>query len=134
MTYRVFPPCDTESFKRIERHFPDDFEENSIIKIVSIGQFRPQKDHPLQIRILYQLREILSEDEWNRVCLVVIGSCRNKEELARVKDMEDLCKHLSVERNVQFKVNISHEELQLELADGLIGLHTAWNEQFGIGN
>lgn len=135
-TYRVFPPTDTEGFKSVGQLNMDAEKEDEdlrLIKIVSIAQFRPEKDHPLQIRTLYQLRELLHEREWNRVCLVLIGSVRNKADLARVKDMEDLCKHLSVENNVKFCVNISYHELQAELEDGLIGLHTTWNEQFGIG-
>ena len=31
------------------------------------------------------------------------------------------------------QVNITFNELKKEMADGLIGLHTMWNEHFGIG-
>jgi alpha-1,2-mannosyltransferase len=47
--------------------------------------------------------------------------------------MQDLCKHLSLEKNVQFKVNINYDELKKELQEGTIGLHAMWNEHFGIG-
>lgn len=47
--------------------------------------------------------------------------------------MKDLCKHLSLEMNVEFKVNISYEELRKEFEEGMIGLHAMWNEHFGIG-
>lgn len=47
--------------------------------------------------------------------------------------MEDLCKHLSLENNVIFKLNISYEELKQELSEGTIGLHAMCNEHFGIG-
>merc|ERR1711894_273115 len=66
------------------------------------------------------------------VRLVLIGGCRNEEDQQRIKDLQDLCKHLSVEENVDFKVNITFNELKKEMADGLIGLHTMWNERFGI--
>merc|ERR1711894_842892 len=66
------------------------------------------------------------------VRLVLIGGCRNEEDQQRIKDLQDLCKHLSVEENVDFKVNITFNELKKEMADGLIGLHTMWNEHFGI--
>jgi len=52
---------------------------------------------------------------------------------ARVKDMKDLCLHLSLENNVQFKINVPYSELKKELSEGLIGLHAMWNEHFGIG-
>lgn len=48
--------------------------------------------------------------------------------------MQDLAKHLALDKNVKFRVNISFKELKEELANSLIGLHTMWNEHFGIGN
>jgi len=39
----------------------------NIIKIVSVGQFRPEKDHPLQLRAMYELRQLVSEDMWDKV-------------------------------------------------------------------
>jgi alpha-1,2-mannosyltransferase len=65
--------------------------------------------------------------------LVFVGSCRNEEDWDRVRDMQDLCKHLSLENNVQFRVNISYDALKRELQEGTIGLHAMWNEHFGIG-
>ncbi|KAJ8888060.1 hypothetical protein PR048_007546 [Dryococelus australis] len=103
------------------------------VKIISVGQFRPEKDHPMQLRSMYQLRQIVREDVWDNLVLVIIGSCRNAEDEERVQDMKDLCKHLSLENNVQFRVNISYQELKEELQQGLIGLHSMWNEHFGIG-
>lgn len=68
-----------------------------------------------------------------QICLVFIGSCRGAADEARVKDMKDLCRHLSLENNVQFRVNVSYDELKKELQEGTIGLHAMWNEHFGIG-
>lgn len=62
-----------------------------------------------------------------------VGSCRGSADEARVKDMKDLCRHLSLENNVQFRVNVSYDELKKELQEGTIGLHAMWNEHFGIG-
>jgi hypothetical protein len=36
-------------------------------KIVSIGQFRPEKDHACQIRAMFELRQIIDEAEWEKV-------------------------------------------------------------------
>lgn len=47
--------------------------------------------------------------------------------------MQDLAKHLALDENVEFKLNIPFSELELELQRGTIGLHTMWNEHFGIG-
>lgn len=37
-----------------------------------------------------------------------------------------------MEDNVEFKVNIPYPELVSEMQRGMIGLHTMWNEHFGI--
>ena len=47
--------------------------KDDVKTIVSVGQFRPEKDHALQIRAMYELRELLSEDKWKKVKLVLIG-------------------------------------------------------------
>ena len=41
---------------------------------------RPEKDHPLQIKAMYELRQILSEEEWDQVRLLIIGGCRGHED------------------------------------------------------
>jgi hypothetical protein len=41
---------------------------------------RPEKDHPLQIRAMYELRQILPEAEWDQVRLLIIGGCRGQED------------------------------------------------------
>ncbi|KAJ9589442.1 hypothetical protein L9F63_017345 [Diploptera punctata] len=127
-THRVYPPCDVEDLKQMPLS-----SEASNLQNVSVGQFRPEKDHPLQLRAMYELRQLVSEEMWDKIMLVFVGSCRHREDEERVRDMQDLCKHLSLENNVQFKVNISYEELKKELQEGTIGLHAMWNEHFGIG-
>lgn len=47
--------------------------------------------------------------------------------------MQDLSKHLSLENTVEFKVNVSYQELIQNYQTATIGLHTMWNEHFGIG-
>lgn len=130
-THRVYPPCDTVAFKSLPQ--APDISEGGPIKITSVGQYRPEKDHPLQLQTMYELRRILPEEIWDRVKLIFIGSCRESEDMERVKDMKDLMMHLSLENNVIFKVNISFDELKAELCSSMIGLHAMWNEHFGIG-
>ncbi|XP_071440731.1 GDP-Man:Man(3)GlcNAc(2)-PP-Dol alpha-1,2-mannosyltransferase isoform X1 [Hetaerina americana] len=129
-THRIYPPCDVDELKAIP--LKDDTRK-PFIQIVSVGQFRPEKDHPLQIRAMYQLRQMVSEETWSRIKLIFIGSCRGSEDENRVKDMQDLCRHFSLEDNVEFKVNVPYNELKEELQEGTIGLHAMWNEHFGIG-
>lgn len=47
--------------------------------------------------------------------------------------MQDLSKHLSLENSVEFHVNVSYQELLQNFERAAIGLHTMWNEHFGIG-
>lgn len=114
-TYKVYPPCDTSDLQSLplERQ-----TKNKSVKIISLAQFRPEKDHPLQLKTMYHLRQIVNEQLWENIELVFIGSTRNQEDEMRVVDMKDLCKHLSLENNVQFKVNISYDELKNELSEG----------------
>merc|ERR1711953_1123098 len=86
----------------------------------------------MQIRAMSELRNMISDKAWENVKLVIIGGCRNVEDRKRIEDLQRLCKHLSVEKNVEFKVNITFGELKQEMSEAKIGLHTMWNEHFGI--
>lgn len=63
---------------------------------------------------------------------MIVGSCRGKEDEERKKSMEDLTKHLSLENTVEIKANIPYSELIENYQKASIGLHTMWNEHFGI--
>lgn len=113
LTYKVFPPCDTRDLQEIP------LQRNcNKIKIVSVAQFRKEKDHPMQLKSLYQARRLIPEDVWDLVELVLIGSTRNNEDEVWVQDMRDLAKHFSLENNVTFKINVPYSEMKKELADG----------------
>ncbi|TDG96230.1 hypothetical protein EPR50_G00237700 [Perca flavescens] len=47
--------------------------------------------------------------------------------------LRGLCQELGVADRVQFKLNVPFEELKREMGEATIGLHTMWNEHFGIG-
>lgn len=124
----VYPPCDVNHLKNIQR----DVKKPDRFVILSLAQFRPEKDHALQLQALYELREMVPEEIFERTTLVLIGSCRNDEDQIRVKDLKDLSKHLSLENNVEFKVNVTYEELLEEFKKAYIGIHTMLDEHFGI--
>lgn len=129
-THRIYPPCDIEKLKNLEL-IPDQ-QKGPQLRIVSVGQFRPEKNHPLILNALYELRSIIDEKVWDNLRLVLIGSCRNREDEIRVKDMQDLSKHLSIDDNVEFKVNLPYSDLVEEFKRATIGIHAMWNEHFGI--
>uniref|UniRef100_A0A8D0L6W9 GDP-Man:Man(3)GlcNAc(2)-PP-Dol alpha-1,2-mannosyltransferase n=1 Tax=Sphenodon punctatus TaxID=8508 RepID=A0A8D0L6W9_SPHPU len=125
----VYPPCDVQGFLDIPLHAEKNTTEHSII---SIGQFRPEKDHTLQIEAFAKLLEKTAGQQ-PLPKLILIGGCRNQEDEQRVNGLKNLCEELGVHKNVEFKVNIPFEDLKKYLADATVGLHTMWNEHFGIG-
>lgn len=127
-TYKVYPPCDVKEFLEIPVESDPD-----ILRIIAVAQFRPEKDHPLMIRSFYKLMDLLTDQEKERVKLVLVGSCRNEEDFQRVEDYKRLSKHFNVENYTEFYVNVEFDELKRLLGESTIGLHTMWNEHFGIG-
>jgi alpha-1,2-mannosyltransferase len=104
--------------------------------ILSIGQFRPEKDHRLQIRALKELTNRgLHDQRYSNVVLVIIGSTRNAEDEQMVRDLQQFVASpdiaLPVE-SVQFVVNQAHAVVEEWMQKSLVGLHTMWNEHFGI--
>lgn len=124
----VYPPCEVDHLKNI----PRDKKKPTKIRILSLAQFRPEKDHPLQLQALYELREVLPDNSFDNITLVLCGSCRNQGDSDRVKDLQDLSKHLSLENNVEFKVNIPYSDLLEEFRKAYVGIHTMLDEHFGI--
>ncbi|KAM4684185.1 GDP-Man:Man(3)GlcNAc(2)-PP-Dol alpha-1,2-mannosyltransferase isoform 3-T3 [Amazona ochrocephala] len=126
----VYPPCDVQTFLDI----PLEAEKSACeYSIVSIGQFRPEKDHPLQIRAFAKLLKEKRLGQQPLLKLILIGGCRNQQDEERVDNLKCLCEELGVSNNVTFRINIPFEELKRHLAEATIGLHTMWNEHFGIG-
>uniref|UniRef100_A0A3B4H5V9 GDP-Man:Man(3)GlcNAc(2)-PP-Dol alpha-1,2-mannosyltransferase n=1 Tax=Pundamilia nyererei TaxID=303518 RepID=A0A3B4H5V9_9CICH len=132
----VYPPCDIRAFLDVPLEDEDEMEgDRKRHSIVSVGQFRPEKDHQLQIRAFRKLLDRKGDGPGGResLRLVLIGGCRNQEDEERVLMLRGLCQELGIADYVEFKLNIPFEELKRELVDATIGLHTMWNEHFGIG-
>ncbi|ODM88813.1 GDP-Man:Man(3)GlcNAc(2)-PP-Dol alpha-1,2-mannosyltransferase [Orchesella cincta] len=129
-TFKVYPACDVRAFKELVRH--DEDQERRSINIVSVAQFRPEKDHQMQIKAMKCLKEILEPEMWQRIRLVLLGSVRNDGDRERVDNLKELSRQLGVEQNCNFQVNFSFDTLKKELVDGLMGIHSMWNEHFGI--
>lgn len=129
-THVVFPPCDVQDFLNIE----SDKRESAVPrKLLSIAQFRPEKDHRLQICSFEKFLAGLPNDRRSDYRLVLAGSVRNEDDAARVEELRDLSRQVGVEDSVDFKLNISFDEMRQLLSEATIGLHTMWNEHFGIG-
>jgi len=125
----VFPPVDTKSLKDLSSTTE---RENMII---SIGQFRPEKDHALQLQSFAKLLE-LNDGVMKKVFgvkLVLIGSCRGEDDQERVDQLQTLARELGVQDDVEFVLNQPYPVLKDYLRRASVGIHTMWNEHFGIG-
>ncbi|RUS19729.1 hypothetical protein BC937DRAFT_87019 [Endogone sp. FLAS-F59071] len=124
----IYPPCDTDHLISLSLQGRGRF-------IVSVAQFRPEKDHLLQLRA-FKILLNTNPSFWDgpeRVELVLIGSSRNQSDKNRIAELRDECVRLAIHNNVRFVVNATFPELVAWLGRAKIGLHTMWNEHFGIG-
>lgn len=124
-TFLVYPPCNTDSFRELvlESEMRDKF------RLLSIAQFRPEKNQKLQIEIADQLVNSLGMSSFK---LVLIGSVRDDGDQERVNELKRLVKNFNLENNVEFKLNIPFKEMIEEMQRSNIGLHSMKNEHFGI--
>jgi len=123
----VYPPCDTTDLAEL----PLEPRENVV---VSIGQFRPEKDHELQLRAFSLVVQKLKENDMDiKPQLVLIGSCRGEEDNKRVIRLCMLAQEQKVAESVTLVLNQDYATLKGWLGKATIGLHTMWNEHFGIG-
>jgi len=126
----VYPPCDTKNLEDLPLSSRNNF-------ILSIGQFRPEKDHELQIRSFAKFMKRLREEnclvDGDDIKLVLIGSCRGKSDESRVQYLQTLATQLDVADQTKFIINQPFSVLKEWLGRSSVGMHTMWNEHFGIG-
>ncbi|KAI7902045.1 uncharacterized protein BX663DRAFT_511548 [Cokeromyces recurvatus] len=122
----VYPPCDTESLCKLPL-------KGRQSKIVSVAQFRPEKDHLLQLTSFAKLIEKYPEWKTKSLELVLIGSSRNEGDAMRIDCLKKQANELGIKDFVRFEVNAPYSVLVSNLGMAKIGLHTMWNEHFGIG-
>lgn len=130
-TFVVHPPCDVEEFLSIPLT-KEGRSKTSVRSILSVAQFRPEKDHALQIAAFSKFLESVPKDARTSYRLVLVGGCRNEDDEARVGELRALSNELKVAENVEFCLNVPFSELKQRLAEADVGLHTMWNEHFGI--
>ncbi|KAJ6247744.1 GDP-Man:Man(3)GlcNAc(2)-PP-Dol alpha-1,2-mannosyltransferase [Anaeramoeba flamelloides] len=64
--------------------------------------------------------------------LVCVGSCRNREDEQRIELLKKLVLEKKLQDSIQFRVNVSYQELLNWLQRAIAGLHTMRDEHFGI--
>eukprot|EP01102_Stenamoeba_stenopodia_P003901 TRINITY_DN14020_c0_g1_i1.p1 TRINITY_DN14020_c0_g1~~TRINITY_DN14020_c0_g1_i1.p1 ORF type:complete len:485 (+),score=70.19 TRINITY_DN14020_c0_g1_i1:175-1629(+) len=126
-TFTVFPPCNTDDLSLISIDTPrKPF-------IISVAQFRGEKNHHLQLVSFKKLLESSSVARKQKLKLVLIGSCRNNEDQQRIDALKKTAIDLGIKDEVEFEINIPYPDMKRWLSCALIGLHTMWCEHFGIG-
>jgi alpha-1,2-mannosyltransferase len=118
----VFPPCDTSEFL----HLPLEDRHQSHT-LISLAQFRPEKDQAKQLRALAilferypQWRDVQVDSGQKKgvktgletagsgkgVKLVLMGSCRDEADERRIDGLRRLAKDLGIEVSPEYRVAI----------------------------
>ncbi|KAN0064612.1 asparagine-linked glycosylation protein [Thecaphora frezii] len=123
----VYPPCDTRSMASFSL-------EGRKRWVVSLAQFRPEKEHPQQLRVLRALldaRPGLFQGP-DPVRLVMMGSSRNVEDEKRIEALRQLIGELGLRDHVDIVVNAAWSVVLENLQQASVGLSTMVDEHFGI--
>ncbi|OJT12992.1 GDP-Man:Man(3)GlcNAc(2)-PP-Dol alpha-1,2-mannosyltransferase [Trametes pubescens] len=124
----VYPSCDTRQMSVFA------LEERERV-ILSIAQFRPEKDHAGQLHAFHRFLELYPEYRGSgpsAVKLVLMGGSRNVGDATRVENLHTLARELGIDSQVQFVVNAKYSEILNWLSRASIGLSTMVDEHFGI--
>ncbi|GAA6054532.1 hypothetical protein JCM3770_005832 [Rhodotorula araucariae] len=132
----VYPPCDTAALTA----FPCTTawripSPSAPVTIISLAQFRPEKEHSTQLRAFADLvsGSLLPPDfDRTRLRLVLAGSARHAADHARVGALEALARKLGIASQVEFVVNAPYARVCELLRTASVGLHTMVDEHFGI--
>ncbi|KAF9265198.1 mannosyltransferase [Marasmius fiardii PR-910] len=106
--------------------------------VVSVGQFRREEDHAMQLYALHELDKMypeygLTAGNKTAVKLVLIGGCKDEEDALRVSELKLMVRELGLQDQVEFIVNASYSEKLKWLGKAGVGIHTAPDDGFGFG-
>ena len=122
----IFPPCGDLS--------PSTSSSSSSSRqrlVLTLGQFRPEKDHRLQIEAFAKLVQ-RDDKAYGDVRMIIMGATRGAEDEALVQELRALAEERGVASRVGFFLNRPFSELQMWMSRATVGMHTMWNEHFGI--
>jgi alpha-1,2-mannosyltransferase len=108
----VYPPCDTSTLQALPlRQSPDARPVAGLAVdtttipacgrsnyIISVAQFRPEKDHALQLLAFQKLvAQATSRSAASKARLVLVGGVRNSEDAERVEDLRRQAESLGIQ-------------------------------------
>lgn len=121
---KIFPPCDVSAFQKLKLS-----EKREAGLIVSLAQFRPEKNHKLQIHAFYKLKDLMPD---SNIRLIMAGGVRNEGDTQRADNLEALIAKLGLEDFISLERNVTFDRM-LELFESAeCGIHTMVDEHFGI--
>lgn len=154
----VYPPCDTARLRALPLMPAGAVARRRLV--VSISQFRPEKDQQLQVRAFVRLLRRWADEggRGERPTLVLAGAVRHADDARRLTELRALAadllgnlpphchEHVDLTRvccdsygevgqdggPVLFAPNLPYAELRRLMGSAAVGLHTMWNEHFGI--
>lgn len=143
---KIFPPCNTSILTKFKLLDSQEFKcanGKRLPLFLSIGQFRPEKEHAIQICAFYKVLQIPEYRNNLDIKLYLIGSVRNGDDQKIVDRLNILIHELHHQQDeneivIDFKsriklcTNVKYEYIKEITHCGSIGLHSMWNEHFGI--
>lgn len=144
----IFPPCDTEFYikgirpeggrreitdkampkERAEEVMKQDKKRQNLV--VSFAQFRPEKDHPLQLRVWSNV--LKNYDVPKDAKFVMMGAVRGPADQKIVDDLKKQAKELGILDRVDFKTNLPRNDILDYFSVAKVAMHTMRDEHFGI--
>lgn len=129
----LYPPCTINEF------YPSNEIENKRIiasksksykhKIVSIAQFRPEKNHIMQVEII---EDLVYKRNIKNIKLNMLGGARNDNDFALVNNLKKIIKQKNLDNHIEIHCNLPFLEIIKMFHQATIGLHTMKDEHFGI--
>lgn len=65
--------------------------------------------------------------------MVMVGGCRGPADEERLHHLQDMAKSLNIDDSIVYSVNQPYSVVEDWLRKASVGIHTMWNEHFGIG-
>ncbi|WFD29727.1 GDP-Man:Man3GlcNAc2-PP-dolichol alpha-1,2-mannosyltransferase [Malassezia sp. CBS 17886] len=127
----VYPPCDTRRLAELA------LESRAPRLMLSLAQFRPEKEHATQLHIVRAMLTRFPALRSSRggvppLKLCMIGGCRNAGDEARVAALRALADELGIAAHTEFLVNAPYATVLQKLGVASVGLSTMVDEHFGI--
>jgi alpha-1,2-mannosyltransferase len=123
-TQIIYPPVDTEALIEATKNLASPRKN----LLISFAQFRPEKDHAMQLRMWKRIVKVLPKgaEFW------LLGTVRDEDDQQIVEGLKRQAKQLGIEDSIDFKINRSRNEIVDIFKQAKVAIHTMRNEHFGI--